>query len=259
MKAFIKNMLRSIGYEIVPYELGVIAGSDRRPICNFEAFLEDIKTRCFSPRLILDVGANRGDWTRMAKDVFPEASFLLIEPQIEMRQSLNDLCSEFEDISWIEAGAGSKEGRLVQTIWDDLAGSSFLPNVDENLLQTGRQREVDIVTIDSLLVRRNLDIPDLVKLDIQGFELEALRGATSLFGKTELFTMEVSLFPFDDVPGMPIVREVIEFMGERGYEVYDILGYLRRPFDGALGQVDLAFAKREGILRQSNKWIRDSE
>jgi FkbM family methyltransferase len=255
MKIFIKHMLRSIGYEVVPYyKLGAIAGQDRRPICNFKSFLEDIKARSFSPKLILDVGANRGDWTLMTKDVFPEASFLLIEPQVEMRKSLNDLCSEFEDISWIEAGAGSKEGKLVQTIWDDLAGSSFLPDVDENQLQAGKQREVDIITIDSLLVKYNLNIPDLVKLDIQGFELEALRGATSLFGNTELFIMEVSLFSFDDMPGMPIFREVIEFMGERGYEIYDIPGYLRRPFDGALGQVDLAFARREGILRQSNKW-----
>lgn len=66
--------------------------------------------------------------------------------------------------------------------------------------------------------------------------------------------MEVSLFSFDDVPGMPIFREVIDFMGEKGYELYDIPGYLRRPVDGALGQVDLAFVKRAGILCQSNKW-----
>ncbi len=255
MKNFVKQIFRSIGYEIVPIpSIDGIAGSDRRPICNFKVFLEDIRARGFSPKLVLDVGANRGDWTRMAKDVFPEAGFFLIEPQTEMRKSLDDLCSDFKDISWIEAGAGSKEGKLVQTIWDDLAGSSFLPDVDENLLQSGKQREVDIVTIDALLESRNLSIPDLVKLDIQGFELEALRGSTSLFGNTELFIMEVSLFSFDDVPGMPIFREVIDFMDERGYEVYDIPGYLRRPFDGALGQVDLAFAKREGILRQSNKW-----
>jgi|688.fasta_scaffold67064_1 FkbM family methyltransferase len=251
MKNFIKHLFRSIGYELVPYG---VAGSNRRPICNLKAFLQDIRARSFRPKLILDVGANRGDWTRMTKDIFPEARFLLVEPQVEMKNSLNDLCSEFEDISWVEAGAGAKEGKLVQTIWDDLAGSSFLPDVDKNLLQSGKQREVDIVTIDSLLVKFNLNIPDLVKLDIQGFELEALRGANSLFGNTELFIIEASLFSFDDVPGMPIFREVIEFMGERGYEIYDIVGYLRRPFDGALGQVDIAFVKREGILRQSNKW-----
>jgi hypothetical protein len=66
---------------------------------------------------------------------------------------------------------------------------------------------------------------------------------------------EVSLFHF--FPQTPILRDVIHFMGERGYEVYDIPGFLRRPFDGALGQVDLAFAKRDGFFRQSVEWLAD--
>ena len=71
-----------------------------------------------------------------------------------------------------------------------------------------KQREVDIVTIDSLLVSGNFSTLDLVKLDIPGFELEALRGASSLFGNTELFIRGLSLFSFDGVPGMPILREI---------------------------------------------------
>jgi FkbM family methyltransferase len=254
MKKYIKQILHSMGYTLIPYKPESPQGSSERPIGNIKTFLEDIKARGFNPGSILDIGANQGDWTRMAKAVFPNASFFLMEPQQEMRDPLNQLCSEFEDISWIEAGAGSRGGKLVQTIWDDLQGSSFLPHVDEKLLQTGKQREVDIITIDSLLESHNLKTPDLVKLDIQGFELEALSGATTLFGHTEIFILEVSLFSFNDVPGMPILREVVDFMGERGYETYDIPGFLRRPFDGALGQVDLAFAKSKGSLRQSNEF-----
>jgi len=221
-------------------------------IGEFRVFLEDLKARGFHPQLVLDVGANYGNWTWMAKEVFPDASFLMIEPQEEMRESLDNLCRQFPDISWVEAGAGAESGSLVLTVWQDLAGSSFVPAGSDQPLAGKTQREVPVVTIDDLLQSKNLQAPDFVKLDIQGFELEALKGASTLFGVTELFVLEVNLFPF--FPSIPILREVVEFMGERGYEMYDIPGYLRRPLDGALGQLDIAFAKRDGVLRQSNGW-----
>ena len=94
---------------------------------QYQTFFQDIRARGFSPKFVLDVGANQGNWTRMAKIVFPQAGFLLIDPQAEMKNSLDDICSNFEVVTWIEAGAGSREGKLVQTeISDDLRGSSFL-------------------------------------------------------------------------------------------------------------------------------------
>ena len=110
---------RTLGYALV--RSGNKAGSARRPICNFKAFLKDIRARNFQPKFIIDVGANHGDWTRLAKEIVPAARCLMIEPQLEMRQALNDLCSKHRDVSWVEAGAGSVPGKLVQTLWDDLA------------------------------------------------------------------------------------------------------------------------------------------
>jgi hypothetical protein len=141
---------------------------------------------------------------------------------------------------------------LLQTIWEDLAGSSFLPPQDAALQNNGRQRLTPVVTIDSVLADHRGFHPDFVKLDIQGFELRALAGATSIFGRTEMLILEVSLFEF--MVGQPLARDVIAFMGDRGYEIYDIPGFLRRPFDGALGQMDLAFVRQGGRLRSSDQW-----
>jgi len=108
-----------------------------------------------------------------------------------------------------------------------------------------------IVTIDSLLVDRPDLVPDLVKLDIQGFELEALQGGQSLFGKVEIFILETTLNPFWDQPS---TADCIIFMRDRGYELYDVTEYLRRPIDGALGQIDLAFVKKDGMFRREKRW-----
>ncbi|HEY4416796.1 MAG TPA: FkbM family methyltransferase [Verrucomicrobiae bacterium] len=157
------------------------------------------------------------------------------------------------DCHFIKAGAGREPGELVQTIWEDHAGSSFLPPANAELERAGKQRQTKIVKLDQLLAEDYPKfIPDLVKLDIQGFELEALSGAETLFGRTELFILEVSLFPF--MPGTPMAREVISFMAARHYELYDIPGFARRPHDGALGQLDLAFVKADGQFRKVTEW-----
>jgi FkbM family methyltransferase len=214
--------------------------------------LEDVRARGFVPRGIIDVGANRGEWTRMALAVFPGAHVIMIEPQAEMVASLETLCREQANVSLVKAGAGSEAGQLLQTIAEDLAGSSFLPPGNALLREKGRQRLTPMVTIDSVLAGRSEFQPDLLKLDIQGFELKALAGAASIFGRAEMLILEAALFEF--MPGQPTAREVIAFMGDRNYEIYDVPGFLRRPFDGALGQMDIAFVRKNGCLRSSNKW-----
>jgi FkbM family methyltransferase len=213
MKQLFQNLLGTFGYTI--RRVSTLRGGDpasaSRPVGVVELFLEDIRARGFKPRGIMDVGAHKGDWAQMAMQIFPEAHVIMIEPQTEMAPFLSEIQKSSLRCHLIQAGVGSKPGELVQTIWDDYAGSSFLPATDAKLAETGKQRKTKIVTLDSILAQDYPDfVPDLVKLDIQGFELEALAGAKTFFGRTEVFILEVSLFPF--IEGWPIVREIVAFM-----------------------------------------------
>ena len=248
----LKFFLRSFGIDVRRYRPEPSPGSQHRRVGDMRGLLEDVRARGFMPRGIIDVGANQGDWTRMALSVFPDAHVIMIEPQVEMVASLEALCREKSNVSLVKAGAGSEPGQLVQTIWDDLAGSSFLPPEDAVLQKKGRQRLTPVVTIDSVLAGRGRFHPDLVKLDIQGFELKALAGAASIFDRGEMLVLEVSLFEF--MAGQPMAHDVIAFMADRSYEIYDTPGFLRRPFDGALGQMDIAFVRKNGYLRSRNDW-----
>jgi len=252
LKKLINGALRPFGCSIVGHTGAYPPpGRSNRPIANILLFLEDINARGIQCQGILDIGANEGEWTRMAMKVFPAAKYLLIEPQAEMATKLDLLSAEHKNVEYVLAGAGSKESELIQTIYEDHRGSTFLPDSDPALVQSGKQRKTKVITVDALLKNRDFS-PDIVKLDIQGFELEALRGALSCFGRTEIFIVETALYRYYDA--MPLTREIIQFMADQGYELYDITEYLRRPFDGALGQVDLAFARTTGHLRKSSKW-----
>ena len=166
-----------------------------------------------------------------------------------MKEHLENFCNEFNNSFYFLAGAGARIDTMPIAIWDDLAGSSLLFNANDNK----EIREIEILTIDNLIDSGKIDLPELVKLDIQGFELEALKGAKKTFGYTEAYIMEASLFPFN-APGMPVIADVINFMLDRNYVVYDFPGFSRRPCDGALGQCDICFVKQNGFLRASNAW-----
>src|SRR5215471_10476621 len=86
LKQLIKSGLAAVGLEPrrLPHSQPPSPGSTGRPIGKITSFLEDVRTRGFRPTGILDVGANRGDWTRMALSIYPSARVVMIEPQDEM-------------------------------------------------------------------------------------------------------------------------------------------------------------------------------
>ncbi len=105
----------------------------------------------------------------------------------------------------------------------------------------------------SLIDKNDIPIPDLMKIDVQRFELEVLKGGESCFGYTEVFILEVSLFQF--LENQPLLHEVINFMLDRNYVLYDFLNMAHRPLDRALGQIDACFVRRDGLLRDSDRWV----
>jgi len=221
--------------------LGIEISHVKSAIGVMDGFLQHLQGVGFKPNSILDVGANQGDWSRLASRYFPHSKFILIEPQIEYSAALDAFCRLASGSAWHLAGAGRKPGEMELIVWPDHARSSLLfrPEADGNF----ERRRIPIITIDSLFANPE-DCPHLVKLDIQGFELEALAGATTLFGRTECFIVEVNFF--ERVPGLPLFADVVAFFNDRGYKAYDIPGSLRRPQDHALWQIDLAFVRKGG-------------
>lgn len=216
-------------------------------------FLQRVKQRGFQPETILDIGAHLGEWSRMAKSVFPQADLVMVEPQAEMKPFLDRLCARYPDSRWFQMGLGAEAGKRVLNIQDDFAGSSFLKDQTAKPFHLEKQREVPVSTVDLLIREHKIPLPDLVKIDVQGFELEVLKGAQECLGNTEVFIVESSLFRF--YAGQPIFHEIIEFMADRNYLVYALMNLQSRPLDGALGQVDVCFAKQGSSLRQSDRWI----
>ena len=212
--------------------------------------LTQIKNSCnFSPRTIVDVGAAFGGWSRLCYRFFPDAQYFLFEPLREFAGVLKKYSDEFENVTYFKSAAGSQKGNMVINVHEDLVGSSLLEEADGSF-SDGQPREISVITLDEAL--SGSSGPYLVKVDVQGAELEVLRGAEKILKDTEYIILEVSLF--QSIINAPLLFDVISFMKGKGFVAYDIISFLYRPLDQALSQVDMAFVKENGQFRKDHRY-----
>jgi len=216
------------------------------PVGDMHAFLENVRSRGLQCKHILDAGAYKGWFCFQAAETFPGATYYLFEPLMEMQEELDIFCKKYPKSKYFKHAVGSADGTLSLRTFKNLAWSGFM-DVDIPATEERTPRIVEVKKIDTLVKENKIQIPDLVKIDVQGYELEVLKGAESLFGKTELFIVESSLQ--NKHKSFPLLAEVIAFMHQRDYVAYDFAGFLRQP-DSSLIECDVCFVKRNSFLRK---------
>ncbi len=207
--------------------------------------LEQAKKIGFKPETVIDVGAAVG--THALYEAFPNAKHLLIEPLEEFKPYLDKLAKQLKNVEIIIAAAAGESGSTTINVHPDLFGSSTYQECEDSNVN-GFPRTIPCVVLDEVCKKNGLHGPYLIKLDVQGAESDVLTGASQILKETECIILEVSLLGFF-VTG-PQFYDVIAFMKERGFVVYDILDYVYRPLDGAMSQVDLVFVKEQGRFRK---------
>ncbi|MFZ2282373.1 MAG: FkbM family methyltransferase [Lutibacter sp.] len=208
-------------------------------------FFTNILTMGFNPKHIVDIGANHGTWTREALKYFPEAHYTLLEPQKWLESSFQDILDSNPKVQFYPVGAGEKEGSFQFTIVDRDDSCSFRYTEEEAKVAGFEQIEIPVVTLNKLLADSDLPIPDIIKIDAEGLDLEVLKGASNLFGKTEIFMVEAGVVNkiFDNS-----FLKLINFMDQNNYRLFDITD-INRPFQPkVLWLVELVFVKKDGYI-----------
>jgi FkbM family methyltransferase len=209
--------------------------------------LRRVRAQGLVPRQIVDVGASDGSWTRECLEIFPESRYLLVDPLAANAAALESLRRRHANVCVWQGALGRAPGTLELLVHGDQ--SSFLPS--DSFAASEAQR-VEVRPLDSFLDGGLLQPPDLIKADVQGFELEVLGGAARCLEAAQLLLLEVSFRRI--YRSLPLAHEVIAFAGGAGFRIYGVCTYAGRPSDGELTQSDILFAREGSPLFANEAW-----
>lgn len=237
---------------LAPLGLRLVPTKRLRP-SGFKDSLFRVREKGIAIEQVVDVGAARGEWTRACMDVFPEARYFLLDPLESNAAVIEAAFHEHPKVTFWCGGLGAEPGHAEFHIHPGFQGdtSSFLGS--EHDLQDGSSvATVEIRTMDSFLGTEMLCAPQLIKADVQGFELEVLRGAARCLETAELVLLEVQFRQVYEQA--PLAHDAIAWMGERGFPILDICSYVQRPSDLELGEADLLFARSDSVAFEPEGW-----
>jgi len=238
MRKKVINRLRKWGWELKRYN-----------IRNSESALMQKVINHYSVDLVIDVGANMGQYSLELISGGYMGPILSFEP---IQQAFDQLQAEsraFPQWQAFHMGVGNSSQELEMNISDNLVSSSLL-NITQVTLQAepttryNRKEKVKIITLDSFLKDKSLETyhMPLLKLDVQGYELEVLKGASASLPKIKLVQAELSFVPLYE--GGPLYKEFLLFMEENNFEIYTIIPGFRDPFSGRMLQADGIFINK---------------
>ncbi|MGT2434904.1 FkbM family methyltransferase [Bradyrhizobium betae] len=147
--------------------------------------------------------------------------------------------------------AGSENKEVVFNVHDDISGSSLYGQSEGKVLD-GEARPTPMRRLDGLLPEV-LEHPVFLKLDTQGAEIEILKGLGARIGEIDLLIVETAMM--EARKGIPQFAEIVRFCDEAGFAVYDVLEGEMRALDGALAQIDLAFVRKDSVLRRHAEYF----
>jgi len=234
MTHFIKNLLGGLGWELHRIaSIEIPSPPSMRP--TMRGALKWLADEGIHINTVLDVGASNGSWSAECMAFYPNAKYVLFEPQpvhSDALDNFSNVCKQ--NVLLVKKAVGASEG---STLFDatDPFGGALADKEGKNTIEVG------LTTIDSALLEIKAEAPYLLKLDTHGFEKSILAGSNSTLEECEVLIIEAYNFRITEESFM--FWELCTYLAGKGFRPVDLVDVLHRTYDNSLWQMDLIFIR----------------
>jgi len=235
IKKTIKKLFRKLGFDLTRYNPN---SSESARILEFFSI--------YKIDSVLDIGANIGQFATELRESGYNGRIISFEPLSEAYSHL--LINSKKDPNWIIAprmAIGNEEGKKTINISGNSYSSSILKMNDTHIKGAPESayigsEEISINKLDNIVgnyLRNGENI--FTKIDVQGYELQVLKGATNILSKIKGMKIELSLVPLYE--GQLLFSDMLKYITNLGFELWDISPGFRDKRSGKLLQFDGIF------------------
>lgn len=225
LKNRINKFLRKFNVEI--HGLGYLQSLSKNEFKNHEDL---VYTKVFKKNekiTIFDVGANQGLIISKFISLFPNATIHAFEPYQPYASLLNQQFYSNPNIKINTIGISNNKGEQLFNINKSIDTSSLLHskktglNSDEQV-KTVNQINISLTTIDEYLKNEEAQRINILKLDIQGSELNALRGAEIALKNKNIDIIFTEAYFVQQYENQPLFSDIVKYLFDYGYVIQDI-------------------------------------
>ena len=171
---------------------------------------------------VVDVGANRGQFTLFAAGLYPQARIFAFEPLPGPYRVLARIAAGHARTQTFRAAVGPRAATArIHVMHPDDCSSLLAPTGHQSAIfprtRLAGTLPVEIAPLHAFLGPGDLSAPALLKLDVQGFELAALEGCASLLDRFAAVYVEGSFVPL--YAEQPLADEVLARLREQGFRL----------------------------------------
>lgn len=215
---------------------------NKNQVTNSSIVLSLLKDK-MNPEYIFDIGCGHGEWFLKCNEFFPNAKYLLFDGNKLNDNKLTLLKKKYSNFSYKICLLSDSVKKL--NFFNMGYGSSVYEE------KTNFPRKVESIvssTLENELTNLKLtSTNNIIKLDVQGSEIDVLKGLNKHIELFETIILETSVKEYNK--DAPLFIDVINFMNEKGYVFYDIYD-LKRLGDkkSFLVQFDAVFVRKNSLL-----------